>query len=469
MKHADFAVIGLGVMGLGLAENLARNGVRVAGFDLDADRRATLARLGERTDGITTAATLSDLVATLSVPRQILLMVPAGTPVDRAIADLRPLLSAGDCIIDGGNSHFLETERRHQGLVADKIHFFGMGVSGGEAGARNGPALMPGGDRAAFDKMEPILKKVAAKAAEDGEPCVSYIGAKGAGHFVKMVHNGIEYAEMQLLAEIYYLLTRVYGQPARTIGEIFEGWNQGEDRSYLLGVSAAVLQKDDPETGLAAVDIILDRAGQKGTGKWTTQTALDLGAGVPSITAALDARILSSMTTARSALSASFESPPLDPLPLDAEILTRMRDSLLVGRIIGFAQGLEMMKTASEDHQFGLDLPAIARGWRAGCILASPLLDHIAGAIEGTDDFVHLLALPWFKAQLEDKLPSLKQMILAGLAADLPLPVMTASKGYVDSLRQTRLSANLIQGQRDYFGAHGFERTDQAGSHHLAW
>lgn len=469
MKHADFAVIGLGVMGLGLAENLARNGVRVAGFDLDADRRATLARLGERTDGITTAATLSDLVATLSVPRQILLMVPAGTPVDRAIADLRPLLSAGDCIIDGGNSHFLETERRHQGLVADKIHFFGMGVSGGEAGARNGPALMPGGDRAAFDKMEPILKKVAAKAAEDGEPCVSYIGAKGAGHFVKMVHNGIEYAEMQLLAEIYYLLTRVYGQPARTIGEIFEGWNQGEDRSYLLGVSAAVLQKDDPETGLAAVDIILDRAGQKGTGKWTTQTALDLGAGVPSITAALDARILSSMTTARSALSASFESPSLDPLPLDAEILTRMRDSLLVGRIIGFAQGLEMMKTASEDHQFGLDLPAIARGWRAGCILASPLLDHIAGAIEGTDDFVHLLALPWFKAQLEDKLPSLKQMILAGLAADLPLPVMTASKGYVDSLRQTRLPANLIQGQRDYFGAHGFERTDQAGSHHLAW
>ncbi|WP_114007724.1 NADP-dependent phosphogluconate dehydrogenase [Cohaesibacter intestini] len=469
MKHADFAVIGLGVMGLGLAENLARNGVRVAGFDLDADRRATLARLGERTDGITTAATLSDLVATLSVPRQILLMVPAGIPVDRAIADLKPLLSAGDCIIDGGNSHFLETERRHQGLVADKIHFFGMGVSGGEAGARNGPALMPGGDRAAFDKMEPILKKVAAKAAEDGEPCVSYIGAKGAGHFVKMVHNGIEYAEMQLLAEIYYLLARVYGQPARTIGEIFEGWNQGEDRSYLLGVSAAVLQKDDPETGLAAVDIILDRAGQKGTGKWTTQTALDLGVGVPSITAALDARILSSMTTARSALSASFESPSLDPLPLDAEILTRMRDSLLVGRIIGFAQGLEMMKTASEDHQFGLDLPAIARGWRAGCILASPLLDHIAGAIEGTDDFVHLLALPWFKAQLEDKLPSLKQMILAGLAADLPLPVMTASKGYVDSLRQTRLPANLIQGQRDYFGAHGFERTDQAGSHHLAW
>ncbi len=469
MKKADFAVIGLGVMGLGLAENLARNGVYVAGFDLDAERRANLKRLGDGSDRISAAESLSDLVANLSMPRQILLMVPAGAPVDRAIADLKPLLGAGDCIIDGGNSHFLETERRHQELVADKIHFFGMGVSGGEAGARNGPALMPGGDRAAFDKMEPILKKVAAKAAEDGEPCVSYIGAKGAGHFVKMVHNGIEYAEMQLLAETYYLLARVYGQPAKAIGAIFEDWNRGEDRSYLLGVSAAVLQKDDPETGLPAVDIICDRAGQKGTGKWTTQTALDLGAGVPSITAALDARILSSMTSARKVLCASLESQSVDPLPLDAAVLTSLRDSLFVGRIIGFAQGLEMMTAASEEHQFGLDLPRIARGWRAGCILASPLLDHIASAIEEAEDFVHLLQLPWFKTQLEVKLPGLKQMILTGIGADLPLPVMTASKGYVDSLRQKRLPANLIQGQRDYFGAHGFERTDKAGSHHLDW
>ena len=468
-QKADFAVIGLGVMGQGLATNMARTGVRVIGYDLNADRMAQFAALGDANERLQSAVSLADLVARLSVPRRILLLVPAGAAVDGALDGLRAELAAGDIGIDGGNSLFHDTERRQIALEQTGIHFLGMGVSGGEEGALNGPALMPGGDRSAYEAVKPILTEVAAKASEDGAPCVAYMGDKGAGHFVKMVHNGIEYAEMQVLAECYDLLSRVYGQTAEQIRALFEDWNRGDGASYLLGVSAAVLQKHDRETGRPAVDIILDKAGQKGTGKWTTQSALDLGVAVPAITAALDGRIVSSFKAKRLALAAAFGRKEPDPLPLDETIVRDLKDALLVGRMIGFAQGVELLRAASQEYSYGLDLARIARVWRAGCILRSPMLDQIALATEQAGDFDHLLALPWFRDQTLKAMPGLKATILQGLARDIPLPVMCSAKSYFDALSSPRLPANLIQAQRDYFGAHQFERIDRSGSHHFVW
>ncbi|MCX6551679.1 MAG: NADP-dependent phosphogluconate dehydrogenase [Acidobacteria bacterium] len=464
----DIGVVGLGVMGSNLALNMERNGFRIAGYDLAA-AKATAFVLGPAAGKRVELAESPDgLMAMLQKPRRVLMMVPAGDAVDSAIAHLKPHLEKGDILIDGGNSWFLDTERRSRELAAGGFHYVGTGVSGGEQGALWGPAIMPGGQREAWDALAPILKAISAK-ADDGEPCVGYMGPGGSGHFVKMVHNGIEYGDMQLIAETYDILSRGLQLSAPDIGGIFAHWNTGELRSYLIEITAAVLAKSDPDTGRPLVDVILDEAQQKGTGKWTSQNAFDIGAPIPTINAAVESRILSSLKAERVAASRILRGPTPRYEGNREALIAAARAALYASKITSYAQGFGLLRQASAEYTYDLQMGGIARVWRAGCIIRATLLNDIMAAYQRDPALVNLLLDGAFREAVETRQASWRFLVQSAVELGIPAPAISASLSYFDAYRSERLPANLTQGQRDYFGAHTYRRIDKAGAFHTDW
>jgi 6-phosphogluconate dehydrogenase len=468
MKY-DIGVVGLGVMGQNLALNMLSRGFSVAGFDLDPEKARASEKKWAGRIGMTTTPSLSDLASALVAPRKILIMVPAGKPVDAVIQDLKPLLSAGDILLDGGNSFFQDTDRRGKEVEALGIRYIGSGVSGGEEGALHGPALMPGGQEDAYRLVEPILTAIAAK-VDDG-PCCGYIGRGGAGHYVKMVHNGIEYGIMQLISEAYDVMRSILGMSAAEMQQVFAEWNRGEINSYLIEITAAVLGKTDSETGKPVVDIILDKAGQKGTGKWTSQNALDLGVAIPTINAALEGRILSAFKDERVAASKVLRGPAAKYDGAKEALLRVLHDALRLAVLTCYAQGFALMREASREYGYDLDFKEIARIWRGGCIIRAKVLDSIRAAFAASPHLANLLVAEPFSRIANELHPQLR--LIVGKAVELGVPCLglAASLGYIDSYRRERLPANLLQGQRDYFGAHKYERIDKprGESFHTIW
>lgn len=468
MEKAEIGVIGLGVMGHNLALNMERNGFPVVGYDLNWIKTQSFLdgpAKGKQILGVDAPQALMD---TLQRPRRILMMVPAGAPVDSAIAHLKPYLEPGDILIDGGNSYFQDTERRSRELAAEGFHFVGMGVSGGESGALWGPSLMPGGQIEAWQALAPILRAIAAK-AEDGQPCVAYMGPRGAGHYVKMVHNGIEYADMQLIAEIYDLFKRGLGLSAAQIRAIFSEWNQGELRSYLIEITAAVLGQIDAFTGKPLVDFILDEAQQKGTGKWASQNAFDIGAPVPTLNAAVESRILSSLKAQRILASHSLPGPAGQFQGNHQAVITAARGALYAAKICSYAQGIGLLQAASQEYGYDLQPGEIARIWRAGCIIRAGLLEDIMQAYRRDPGLVNLLLAEDIRAALDTRISSWRATLHAAIDLGIPTLALSSSLAYYDAYRSETLPANLTQAQRDYFGAHTYRRTDREGIFHTEW
>ncbi|HML39495.1 MAG TPA: NADP-dependent phosphogluconate dehydrogenase [Bellilinea sp.] len=468
MTQADFGVFGLGVMGFNIGRNIQRNGFIVAAYNRSPEKVTAFvegAAPGPQAIGVHSFA---ELVKVLKRPRKILLMIPAGTPVDNAIAELKSLLEPGDMLIDGGNSYFLDTERRSTALEGTGIAYVGMGVSGGEEGALWGPSLMPGGPQLAWEALQPIWKAIAAK-AEDGEACVTHIGPRGAGHYVKMVHNGIEYGDMQLIAEAYDVLHRVGGLNTAELQRVFSEWNQGELTSYLIEITAKVLGKMDEETGKPLVDLILDEAAQKGTGKWTSQNSLDIGAPVPTIDAAVNSRILSSLKEER-VTAAKIIHGPVPAFQGDrSKLVQAVRDSLYASKIISYAQGMAMLRKASQEYQYDLNLGEIAKIWRAGCIIRAELLNDITAAYNRNADLENLLLDEAFRVAVESRQEAMRYVVTTAIQAGVPVLATSASLAYFDAYRSATLPANLIQAQRDFFGAHTYRRVDREGVFHTQW
>ncbi len=466
--RCDIGVVGLGVMGSNLALNMERHGFRVAGYDLDAAKAQAFATGAAAGKNVELAGSPDALMAVLQKPRRVLLMVPAGKAVDSAIAHLEGHLEPADILIDGGNSFFLDTERRSVALAAKGLNFVGTGVSGGEQGALWGPSIMPGGQVEAWEALAPILRAIAAK-AEDGAPCVEYMGPGGAGHFVKMVHNGIEYGDMQLIAESYDLLSRGLGLTAKELHEIFSEWNQGELKSYLIEITAAVLAAVDPGTGRALVDVILDEAQQKGTGKWMSQNALDVGAAIPTINAAVESRIISAMKTERVAASRVLRGPALEYTGDRQRLIDAVRDALYASKITSYAQGLGLLRVASAEYKYDLKPASIARIWRAGCIIRASLLGDIMSAYERDPGLGNLLVDRAFADAVDRRQASWRFVVQTAVGLGIPTLAMSSSLAYFDAYRSERLPANLTQAQRDYFGAHTYRRVDKPGVFHTEW
>ncbi|AQQ24823.1 NADP-dependent phosphogluconate dehydrogenase [Burkholderia cenocepacia] len=469
MGKQAIGVIGLAVMGRNLALNIESRGYAVSVFNRSREKTDELiAEFPGR--NLVPTYTLEEFVASLETPRRILMMVKAGEATDATIASLKPLLEKGDVLIDGGNTHFTDTIRRNQELAQSGLHFIGTGVSGGEEGALRGPSIMPGGQRDAYDLVEPILKQIAAKAPSDGEPCVAYMGPDGAGHYVKMVHNGIEYGDMQLIAESYSVLKNVAGLTNDELGAVYTEWNQGELDSYLIEITSKIFGKKDEETGKHLVDVILDRAAQKGTGKWTSQNALDLGVPLPLITESVFARVLSSLKTERVAASKILSGPAAAPFDGDrAAFVEAVRRALYLSKVISYAQGFAQLRTASEEYGWNLDLGTIAKIFRAGCIIRARFLQKITDAYAKDPALANLLLDPYFKDIAANYQTALRDVVVAAVKAGVPVPAFASAVAYFDSYRSERLPANLVQAQRDFFGAHTFERTDKPGSFHANW
>jgi 6-phosphogluconate dehydrogenase len=466
--QCDIGVVGLGVMGSNLALNMERNGFGVAAYDLDAAKADAFVAGPAAGKKVTAAASPERLVAMLSKPRRVLMMVPAGAPVDAAIGHLAGSLEPGDILIDGGNSFFQDTERRSRELAAGGVNYVGAGVSGGEEGALWGPSIMPGGQVEAWEALAPILRAIAAK-AEDGQPCVAYMGPGGAGHFVKMVHNGIEYGDMQLIAETYDLLHRGLGLAATELSEIFAEWNRRELKSYLVEITSVVLQKVDEGTGLPLVDVILDEAAQKGTGKWTSQNALDVGAPIPTIDAAVESRIISSFKAERVAASRVLRGPSPKFMGERQALIAAARDALYASKITSYAQGLGLLRLASDEYRYDLKPGEIAGIWRAGCIIRATLLADVVAAYRRNPRLVNLLLDEAFREAIETRQAAWRLVVQTAVGLGIPVPATAASLAYFDAYRSERLPANLTQAQRDYFGAHTYRRVDRPGTFHTAW
>jgi 6-phosphogluconate dehydrogenase len=463
MSGSTIGVYGLGVMGRNLALNLEEHGNSVSLYNRKAKGEKEIVENFLRKDGkdrnFTGAKTVSDFVKSLEKPRKILIMVKAGEPVDSVINELLPHLDEGDILIDGGNSHYEDTGRRIKSLRFNKINFVGMGVSGGEEGARHGPSLMPGGTKKTWNQLRSIFESIAAKSF-DGEPCCSFMGSDGAGHFVKMVHNGIEYADMQLIAEAYHIMKSGLGMNEEEISDRFRIWNEGPLGSYLFEITADILIAKD-EDGEPLVDKILDSAGQKGTGKWTAFSSLDLGIPLPGITEAVYARFISSLTELRRSSSTQTEDQP-DPGDIDREeMLQSLAEAMLASRIMCHAEGFYLITEASEKNRWNVDPAAVAKNWQGGCIIRSELLRTIVSAWEQGSSITHLLQSPLVANRFRKLQSGWRQSIRFAVEQGIPVPVMMASIAHYDALNSDRLPANLIQAQRDYFGAHTYERVDR--------
>ncbi len=464
---ADLGVTGLAVMGANLARNVARKGFRVAVHNRTNDKTDRLIAEHGREGTFVATHSVEDFIASLSKPRAILVMVKAGKPVDDVIAELVPHLEEGDIIIDGGNSLFTDTRRRERELAERKLLFVGMGVSGGEEGALEGPSMMPGGARAAWDRIAPMATKMAASV--DGVPCCAYMGPDGAGHYVKMVHNGIEYADMQLIAEAYDLMRTTYGMQAREISEVFATWKTGELDSYLIEITATVLAKQDPSGSGALVDVIRDEAEQKGTGRWTAQSALELGVPITAITEAVYARALSGRPAQRAAAAKEYEGPRVALKAAGSGDIDKIRDALYASKIVAYAQGFEQLAVASKQYNWNLDPGLIATIWRGGCIIRAVFLDRIREGYEAHPDAASLLLQPYFRDAVVKAEQAWRDVVVLAVQSGVAVPAFASSLAYFDGLRRARGPANLLQGLRDYFGAHTYRRTDRDGSFHIGW
>ena len=465
MSKNDIGLIGLAVMGQNLALNIADNGFKVAVYNR-TDSKTKEFMTGEASEKDMQAAySLPKFVEMLEKPRRVILMVQAGAPVDKVIEALTPLMEPGDVIMDGGNSHFPDTERRFKELEPTGVHYLGVGVSGGEEGARRGPSIMPGGPQPGWKLVEPILTAIAALA--EGEPCVAHMGNGSAGHFVKMVHNGIEYGDMQLIAESYAVMKQGLRMDGPALHQAFKSWNQGVLSSYLIEITADIFTVIDKESNEPLVERILDKAGQKGTGRWTVSAALDLGVPIPTITAAVEARALSSFKAERTAAAEKLSGP--DAKACDELTPKIMANALYTAKICSYAQGFALMHAADAEHGFDLDYKAIARIWRAGCIIRAKFLNDVTAAFTGNPALPNLLVAPFFLNAIADRQDSLRKVVAAAATSGIPTPAMAASLAYLDGYRTARGSANLLQAQRDYFGAHTYERTDTDGTFHTDW
>ncbi|MGR3274879.1 NADP-dependent phosphogluconate dehydrogenase [Acaryochloris marina NIES-2412] len=468
MPQQQFGLIGLAVMGENLALNVERNGFPIAVYN--RTRAKTDAFMAERAQGrqVVAAFTPEELVASLARPRRILIMVKAGAPVDAVIQQLKPMLEPGDVLIDGGNSLYGDTVRRTEELEAVGLRFIGMGVSGGEEGALNGPSLMPGGTEAAYKDLSPILTKMAAQ-VDDG-PCVTYIGPGGAGHYVKMVHNGIEYGDMQLIAEAYDLLKNVLGLSHTELHEVFSEWNTTDElNSFLVEITAEIFTYVDPGTQQPLVELILDKAGQKGTGRWTVMSALELGVPIPTITAAVNARITSSFKDERVKAAEILTGPTATFSGDKQAFIGKVRDALYCSKICSYAQGMALMSAASKEFNFNLNLSEISRIWKGGCIIRAGFLDKIKSAFADDPALANLLLAPEFRQTILDRQQAWREVMATAAQLGIPVPAFSASLDYFDSYRRDRLPQNLTQAQRDFFGAHTYQRIDKEGTFHTEW
>lgn len=460
-------VVGMAVMGKNLALNIESRGYSVALYNrTDAKTEAVI----EENPGknLLATRTIGEFVASLEKPRRIILMVQAGKPTDAMINQLLPFLETNDILIDGGNTFFQETIRRNKDLADSGIHFIGMGVSGGEEGALKGPALMPGGQKEAYQLVAPILEAIAAK-AEDGKPCVAYIGENGAGHYVKMVHNGIEYGDMQLIAESYDLLRKLAGLSVSETAAIFKEWNAGELDSFLIEITSDILTKIDSDTQKPIIDVILDSAGNKGTGKWTSQNSLDLGVPLSLITESVFARYISTLKEERVAASEVLAGPVIKPYEQKEQLIEKIRQALYFSKIMSYAQGFSQYKTASETYDWQLNCGEIAQIFREGCIIRARFLQKITDAYEAKPTIKNLMLDNYFKDITNSYQEAVREVIMLAVASGIPVPTFSAAISYYDSYRSEQLPANMIQAQRDYFGAHTFERNDKEGVFHFNW
>ncbi|MER3428972.1 MAG: phosphogluconate dehydrogenase (NADP(+)-dependent, decarboxylating) [Pyrinomonas sp.] len=464
---AEIGIVGLGVMGSNLALNIERHGHEVAAWERDKERARAFAAQEAAGKRIAVFEEAAEFVSALQRPRRILMMVKAGPPVDWTIEQFVPFLEPGDILIDGGNSFFQDTRRREAELAKRGLQFVGMGVSGGERGALHGPSLMPGGPRPAYDALRHVLEEIAAK-TEDG-PCVTYVGPDGAGHFVKMVHNGIEYGVMQLIAEAYDLMRRALGMEADAVAETFARWNQGPLQSFLIEITAKIFRVKDRETGRPLVELVLDRAEQKGTGKWTTQVALDLGVATPTINAGVEARLVSSLKSER--LRAAKLLPGETLAVPEGDLLSDLHDALLAAEICAYAQGMNLIRTASDEYGWDVRLREIARTWKGGCIIRARLLDLLKGAYERHPQLENVLLDEEVARTIAPLQKAWRRVVIASAARGVSCPALAASLAYFDAYRTERLPQNLTQAQRDLFGAHTYERIDhpERGHIHTDW
>ena len=459
-------MIGLGVMGSNLLLNMADHGFAVIGYDTNAEKTKSLENSATKDTIVKGVNTLEEMIAQLKIPRKLMMLVPAGDPVDSVINELKPLLQKGDIIIDGGNSHYIDTLRRINELKTVGFHFMGIGISGGEEGARRGPSIMPGGDEEAYEEMAPILKAVAAKVND--EPCVGYLGKDAAGHYVKMVHNGIEYAIMQLISECYDLMHNGIQLSNEELHQVFKDWNSGEMKSFLLEITAVIFKKKDDKTGNYLVDMILDKAGAKGTGKWTLQDGLDLPMPIPTIDAAVVMRNLSSLIKERKEAASLYRVSSQKIEISKEEFIPLLHDALHFATIISYAQGLAMITTASSQLKMDIPLPEVVNVWRGGCIIRSALLDIFKMAYKNKD-LKNLLLDKDIAELLQQKLPAVQKIISLAAGNNYPAAGLMASFNYFNAYRRKLLPTNLVQAQRDFFGAHTYQRIDEEGIFHTEW
>ncbi len=468
MTKQQIGVIGLAVMGKNLALNIESRGYSVSVFNRSSDKTETFLSKEAKGKNLVGTYSVEEFVNSLEKPRKILLMVQAGAPTDATIQSLKPYLEEGDILIDGGNTFFQDTIRRNKELDASGIHFIGTGVSGGEEGALNGPSIMPGGQKEAYELVKPILEAISAKV--EGDACCTYIGPNGAGHYVKMVHNGIEYGDMQLICEAYFIMKQLLGLSAQELHEVFVEWNKGELDSYLIEITANIFTKVDEETGKPMIDVILDSAGQKGTGKWTSQNALDLGVPLPIITESVFARFISAMKEERVKASKMLQGPNAKAFEGNKEeLIESIRKALYMSKIVSYAQGFAQMRTASEEYDWNLRYGDIAMIFRGGCIIRAQFLQKIKEAYDRNSSLENLLLDPYFKEIVESYQSSLRKVLTVAIEQGIPVPSFASAISYYDSYRAETLPANLLQAQRDYFGAHTYQRVDKEGIFHTEW